>query len=174
MKKQHRRPPARKANNETASRSDPENARERLGSLAWILDSSIRLPGGFRIGLDGLIGLIPGFGDVASAVLSGYIVFEAARLGASTGVLMRMLGNIALEMLVGVVPLLGDVFDFAFKANVRNVALLDRYLETPRRGARSNRALVIVLLVAIALLMVLSIWLTVQVLLWVSVMLQAH
>lgn len=105
---------------------DPQAAvRERLRRLAWLLDSSIRVPGTrWTVGIDALIGLVPVLGDAAGVLLSSYIVFEAARLGASKGVLARMALNIAVEGLVGAVPLLGDLFDAGFKANQRNIRLL--------------------------------------------------
>lgn len=102
---------------------------ERLGRL---MDSAVRLPGGYRIGLDGLIGLVPGVGDVAGAIVSLYIVLRARKLGVSRGTLVRMLLNVGLETVIGSVPVIGDLFDFAFKANLRNLALLRRMLEDPR------------------------------------------
>ncbi|KQY83433.1 DUF4112 domain-containing protein [Pelomonas sp. Root1444] len=107
--------------------------RARLKRLAWLLDSAIPLPGGYRIGLDGLIGLVPGLGDVVSAVLSSYIVLEAARLRVPGSVLLRMGLNVALELIIGAVPVAGDLFDFAFKANERNVRLLEASLGPPEQ-----------------------------------------
>ncbi|MGO4998571.1 DUF4112 domain-containing protein [Oceanisphaera sp. W20_SRM_FM3] len=101
---------------------------QRLERLAWLLDSSIRLPGGYRVGLDGVIGLIPGIGDLIGAGLSSYIVVEAARLKVPLRVLARMGLNVLIEFVVGIVPIFGDIFDFAFKANLRNVRLLNAYL----------------------------------------------
>lgn len=99
---------------------------ERLKRLARTLDSSIVLPGGYRIGLDGFIGLVPGVGDLVGAVLATYIIVESARLGASKWLLARMMLNVLVETAIGVIPVLGDLFDFAWKANNRNVALLER------------------------------------------------
>ncbi len=120
-------------------RSTTHDARSRLRRLAWLLDSSIRLPGGFRIGADGLIGLVPGIGDLVGSALSSYIVVEAARLGAPASVLLRMLVNVALETVVGVIPVVGDLFDMAFKANQRNVALLDAWLDQPHATRSRSR-----------------------------------
>ena len=104
--------------------------RERLGQLAWLLDSSIPIPGTrFSIGLDAVIGLLPFVGDLIGVLLSGYILGEAARLGAPRAVLMRMAFNIGVEGVVGIVPLVGDVFDAAWKANQRNVRLLNDWLD---------------------------------------------
>ncbi|HLS85140.1 MAG TPA: DUF4112 domain-containing protein [Burkholderiales bacterium] len=112
-------------------------ARERLARLAWILDSSIPVPGTrFTIGIDPLIGLFPFVGDLIGVLLSTYILGEAARMGAPKSVLARMAANIAIEGVIGIVPLAGDAFDAVFKANQRNVRLLDRWLESPRRTVR--------------------------------------
>jgi hypothetical protein len=115
--------------------------RERLARLAWLLDSSIPIPGTrFTIGLDALIGLFPVIGDAIGVFLSSYIVREAAALGVSRSILARMVFNVALEGLVGMIPLAGDVFDAAYKANQRNVRLLNAWLEHPREAQRSSRA----------------------------------
>lgn len=122
--------------------SDPQvhETRQRLERLAWLLDSSIPVPGTrLTVGLDALIGLFPFLGDLAGVLLSSYILAEAARLGAPRSVLLRMAANVGIEGLVGIVPLAGDVFDAAFKANQRNVRLLERWLDEPRRTARSSR-----------------------------------
>ncbi len=103
-------------------------SKDRLYRLHWlsrILDTALPIPGtSYRIGVDGLLGLIPGIGDPAGAVLSSYVIFESARVGAPKRLLLRMIGNVALESFIGVIPLLGDLFDFGWKANVRNLALL--------------------------------------------------
>jgi hypothetical protein len=107
----------------------PADARTRVHRLARLMDSSIRLPGGFRMGIDGLIGLVPVIGDPAAAGTSFYIVAEASRAGVAASVLVRMVLNVALDAVVGAIPLLGDVIDVAFKANLRNARLMDRYLD---------------------------------------------
>lgn len=99
---------------------------DRLRQFARLLDSAIPLPGGYRIGLDGIIGLIPGVGDAVTACAAAWIVIRGAQMGASTATLVRMIWNIILELLVGIVPVVGDLFDFAWKANDRNIALLER------------------------------------------------
>lgn len=98
----------------------------------------------FRIGLDPLLGLIPGLGDAVGAVLASWIVVEAARLGASRATLIRMAANVALDACAGAIPILGDVFDFAWKANIRNVELLERQLAAPRDARRADRFFVAV------------------------------
>ena len=114
-------------------------ARARFARYAHLLDSSIRLPGGFRIGLDGIIGLIPGIGDLAGVMASAGLVALAARSGVSTSVLMLMIYNIATEMLLGSIPVVGDVFDFVWKANERNLALYDEFHAHPYKGRQKNR-----------------------------------
>jgi hypothetical protein len=125
----------------------------RLDRYAWILDNALRLPGGIRLGLDGIIGLIPGLGDAVSGMLSSYIVFEAYRLGASRSVLARMCANIFIETIIGSIPILGDIFDIAFKANVRNVLALRRHIDDPRAAQRRSRGILALYAIgAIALL----------------------
>lgn len=91
------------------------------------------MPGGFRFGLAGIIGLIPGIGDVIDAIVSVYIVLRAVQLGIPRVALARMMVNIAIEGLAGAVPLLGDLFDVAFKANRRNYKLLKSHLSQPEQ-----------------------------------------
>jgi len=118
-----------------------------VSKFAYWLDAGIRVPGtNLRFGLDPILGLIPGAGDAAGAVLAAWILVEAVRLGASRATLLRMAGNVALDALVGAVPVLGDIFDFAWKANLRNVALLERHLATPARAARADRSFVVLVM----------------------------
>lgn len=102
-------------------------------ALARWLDYAFELPGHFRFGLAGIIGLIPGIGDVIDAIVSFYIVFRAIQLGISRVAIARMLVNIGIESLAGAVPFIGDLFDIAFKANRRNYLLLKRHLLEPKQ-----------------------------------------
>ncbi|HWI12913.1 MAG TPA: DUF4112 domain-containing protein [Burkholderiales bacterium] len=132
-----------------------DEVRHKLQRLAWLLDNSVPVPGiNFRIGLDALLGLIPGFGDAAGVVLSSYIVHQAWRLGVPRSVLLRMWLNIVIEGVVGAVPLLGDVFDAAWKANVRNVALLEAHMRHPQRTAKASRLLIVALTLAVIAIVV--------------------
>jgi hypothetical protein len=116
----------------------------RARTLTRLLDTAARIPGtGIRFGADAIIGLIPGLGDVAGAVLAGYLVLLAQRLGAPRSVVLRMLGNVAVDTLGGTVPLIGDLFDVAFKSNSRNLALLERAIERPTETTRTSRLLVL-------------------------------
>lgn len=104
------------------------------------MDSVASVPGtNIRFGLDALVGLIPGVGDVAGGMASGYVILESARMGASRAVLTRMLGNVLVEVVAGAVPLLGDVFDVAWKANDRNVVLLERHLGVRTQGGAPRK-----------------------------------
>lgn len=97
----------------------------RIRVASRLLDESIVLPGGYRIGLDPLIGLIPGIGDLVAATFSFYVIYQAARLGLPKLVLLRMCGNVLIEALVGEIPILGDIFDAVWKANIRNTRLAE-------------------------------------------------
>jgi hypothetical protein len=139
----------------------------RLDSLkrwAVILDSLFRVPGtSYRFGLDGLIGLIPGLGDVASPLYTALILIEGLRLRVPAIVQARMVLNAALDMIIGLVPLFGDIADVAWKANLRNVALLERHAHpgTPARTADYlfvGICLAVVALIAIVPLLII-VWL---------------
>ncbi len=136
--------------------TEPERRRlARAERLAYLLDNAIRIPGtSFRFGLDPILGLVPGLGDALGALASAWIVIEAARFGASRAVLLRMVYNIAIDTLIGAIPAAGDLFDFVWKSDAKNVALLRRHLERPDAAHRASRRLlitVLLLLVAIAL-----------------------
>jgi len=128
---------------------------ERLRRVGWMLDSTFKLPGtGIRFGFDSLIGLVPGLGDLVGGALSLYIIAESARLGVPRSLLLRMGWNVAVDTFVGEVPILGDLFDVAWKANMRNLALLEGHLQQPISSARSSRGFVVVLCLGLLLLTV--------------------
>jgi hypothetical protein len=125
----------------------------RLRRIGWLLDSSIPVPGTrYTLGIDQLVGLVPGLGDLLGGVFSLYIIVEAARIGVPRGLLARMGWNVAVDTLVGEVPILGDLFDIAFKANIRNLALLDGYLERPVEVRRTSRRFAALIVVGLVLL----------------------
>lgn len=125
---------------------------KRLRTLTHLLDNAIPLPGTpYRIGLDPLLGLIPGGGDIAGAVLSAYIVISAAQLGLPPESLLRMVLNILLEVMVGTIPVLGDLFDVAWKANVKNMELLDIHIKSPQMGKKADQWFVFILVVGLIL-----------------------
>jgi hypothetical protein len=106
---------------------------KRVRLLSRLLDERFRIPGTtYRVGLDGLLGLIPGVGDAAGALLSAYILYEAIRLDAPKTVLLRMVTNIGVDTVLGAIPVAGDIFDIAWKANKKNAALLHAYLASQR------------------------------------------
>ena len=108
----------------------------RIRLLSHLLDDQFRVPGTtYRVGLDGLLGLIPGVGDTLGLLLSAYILFEARSLGVPTSLLLRMATNIGLDALIGAIPILGDVFDLAWKANRKNMALVHAYLASQHRAS---------------------------------------
>ena len=126
---------------------------DRLWRLARLYDAGFRVPGTrFEVGLDPLFGLVPGIGDAVGAGVSTYILFEAARCDVSWSVLLRMLANIGIDAVVGAVPLAGDLFDAAWKANLKNVRLLERHLADPRGAHRGSRRFLVVLAGAILML----------------------
>ena len=125
----------------------------RARTLTNLLDTAVGVPGtSFRFGLDPVLGLIPGLGDVAGAALSGYVVLLASQLGAPTAVIVRMLGNIVIDTVGGTLPVLGDLFDAGWKSNSRNLALLERHLGTPESTKRASRAVVWLTVAALLLL----------------------
>lgn len=128
--------------------------RRRSERLATLLDSAVGIPGTrWRVGLDAVIGLIPGVGDLIGLVLGAWFLVEGARAGAPSALLLRMAGNIALDALAGVIPVVGDIADLAFKANRRNARLLIAHLDQLEgRGSRSRSSWVGYGLAALALL----------------------
>ena len=102
----------------------------RIRRISRLMDTAFRIPGiGLKIGWDPILGLIPGAGDLIATAISAYIIFLAARFRLPRGVLGMMVFNIGLEAIVGTIPLLGDIFDAFYKSNVRNLELLETYLQ---------------------------------------------
>ena len=140
---------------------------DRARTLARALDSAVRIPGtNIRFGLDALLGLVPGLGDVAVAAMGSYFVLLGSRLGAPKPVLARMVMNVALDTLAGVVPVLGDLFDVTWKANTRNMALLERYVEQPVATRKSSSVVLIVMIGVLLLLAVGGVVVAVTVIKW--------
>lgn len=133
---------------------DPSRARvsrARMEKLAWLLDGLIRVPGTkFRFGLDSIIGLVPGVGDVVGLLLGATILYESVRVGAPRATIVKMVGNSAADALGGLIPGIGDLFDFAFKSNQRNARLLIEHLDQvdarPALEHRPRGSLVLALL----------------------------
>lgn len=124
---------------------------KNLRWLARLMDAQFRVPGtDIRFGLDGLLGLVPGVGDLSTFAVSGYMVTIMARNGASGYVLARMVLNILIDAIFGSIPLLGDIFDIYFKANLRNLRLMEEhYLEGRHRGGAWKIVIPVLLVVLI-------------------------
>jgi hypothetical protein len=111
---------------ETAS----EQSLARLEALARLMDGAFVIPGtNVRFGLDGLVGLIPGIGDVIGGLVSSYLIWEARQLEVPKWLIARMVTNVFIDTVVGSVPVVGDIFDVMFRANLKNMALLRSHLE---------------------------------------------
>jgi hypothetical protein len=132
---------------------DEHRRLERLRRIATLLDNAVPIPGTkYRVGLDPILGLIPGIGDAIGAAMAGYILVEAVRFGVPRSVLVRMLLNVGLDTAVGAVPGLGDLFDFVWKADAKNLALLHEHLGRPVAARRASRRVVALVVAAVALL----------------------
>jgi hypothetical protein len=159
-------------------RDDEREARgrrelEKLRAIARLFDQAFPIPGTkWRFGIDALFGLVPGMGDVVGALVAVYALRVARTLGAPGAVQMHMLGNIALDALIGAVPVIGDLFDFVFKAQTRNLALLDEWVGSPERTTRrSRRGLLLIplaVLVVFAGLTMLGVWLMYLLFAWLT------
>lgn len=134
--------------------AEERETRRRVEFVAWLLDSSIPIPGTrITVGLDAIIGLVPFIGDLIGVLASSIILFEANRLGVSRAVMARMTFNVAVEGVVGLIPFAGDLFDAGWKANQRNVRLLTQWMEQPHKAQRSGRQFVFLLALGILLLL---------------------
>jgi Domain of unknown function (DUF4112) len=141
--------------------------RGHLGAVSWALDSVFRVPGTrFRFGLDPLIGLVPGAGDLASAAIAVYVLLRALQFRVPRIVIARMAANTLLDLTIGSVPVLGDLFDFAYKSNARNMRLLEAYAGEPGRSTRREWLFFLVIAaivaVAVALLWLALSWLAAE------------
>jgi|SRR5688572_3231349 hypothetical protein len=124
---------------------------EALRTAARLLDSAVLVPGtSFRIGLDPILGLIPGVGELVSPLFTVSILWHARELGVPRLVLLRMILNVGIDALVGAVPLVGDLFDVAWKANTANLALLERHVSEPRPATSGDRLFVLAVVALLA------------------------
>jgi hypothetical protein len=139
----------------------------RLRRLSHLLDNAIPIPGtAYRIGIDPILGLIPGGGDTVAGALGAYIVFEAARMGLPRSVIWQMVGNIIVDSLVGVIPMLGDLFDVGWKANVKNIELLEKHLLTLGDRSNSDKLFLIGLIVLLTIIVLGFAALTITIVNW--------
>lgn len=110
--------------------NDPAAVRRRIEALEHVLERSFVIPGINRpVGLDAIAGLVPVVGDVVTAAMGAYLVWEASNLGMPKWKLWRMAGNVAFDTALGAVPVAGDVFDFLFRSNTRNLKIVKRHLD---------------------------------------------
>lgn len=145
-----------------------DRAFTRVRRLSDFLDNAITIPGtSYRIGIDPLLGLIPGLGDYLGAFLSGYIIFESARLGASRATLGRMFFNVILETILGLIPGLGDIFDVFWKANAKNRTLLEKQIASSEKREKADWLFLFILLLGLLLIIIgvasLSLWILVSI-----------
>lgn len=131
-----------------------------LRELAHFLDAKFEGPFRWRFGWDGILGFIPGIGDLITNCFSFYIVLRAAIFGCPPSVLARMGLNILIDNLLDAIPVLGNFFDFMWKSNLMNMVLLESYLQNPRQVTWSSRLLVVFTLLVIAGVMIGGVWLT--------------
>lgn len=134
--------------------TDVAAAEKRIASVARLLDELVTIPGTrHRVGLDSVVGIIPGAGDIVAAGVGVWILLEAARFHLPPIVLARMIVNLVVDLAVGAVPILGDLFDVAFRSNSRNLALFRRYASEPAASTAAERAFFVALLVVLAAVM---------------------
>lgn len=133
---------------------------KQLEVLAKLMDAQFRFPGtNFRFGLDGIIGLIPGAGDLSTFAVSGYMLWIMAQNGASGYILTRMVVNVLIDAIVGAIPVIGDIFDMTFKANMRNLRLMQQYYQEGRHRGSAWRVIVPILIILFLIIATL-IWAT--------------
>jgi len=125
----------------------------QLKALSHTLDNKFEGPLGFRFGLDGLLGLIPGIGDLITASLSLYIISQAAALGVGSATLIRMALNVAVENIMDMVPVFGNLFDFYWKSNSKNIILIEKHLAQPaKENIKSRIVLGLIIFILICLI----------------------
>ena len=138
-----------------------------LKKLAEVLDSKFRLPGGIRIGWDGIIGFIPGIGDFITNLVSLYIIFRAAMMGCPPSVLLRMGLNVLLDNVFDLVPVLGNFFDIFYRSNLRNIEVVELYQTSPQPTVRSARMMIVGTLMLVTLMLLGSVVLVGYMAVWV-------
>lgn len=160
------RSPIQNSSTNTLSKSHVASLR-RLRRISHLLDNAIPIPGTpYRIGLDPILGLIPGGGDLLGSIFAGYIVFKSAQMGVPQETLVQMAANIVFDTVAGTVPVAGDLLDVAWKANVKNIELLDAHLGSPEQGKKADWLFVAALLLGLMLIVGGVIFLSVTLLGW--------
>ena len=160
------RSPIQNSSTNTSSKSQAASLR-RLRRISHLLDNAIPIPGTkYRIGLDPILGLIPGGGDLIGSIFAGYVVFKSAQMGVPQETLVKMAANIVFDTVAGTVPVAGDLFDVAWKANVKNIELLDAHLGSPEQGKKADWLFVAALLLGLILIVGSVIFLSVMIFGW--------
>ena len=117
--------------------SDPQAVRQRVEALELVLERAFHIPGTkIPVGLDSIVGLIPVVGDIITAAMGAYMVWEARNLGMSKWQLTRMAANVGIDTLVGFVPIAGDAFDFIWRSNTKNLRIIKKHLDKHHPGSR--------------------------------------
>ncbi len=117
--------------------SDPVSVRKRLEAMEQLLERSFTIPGvNYPVGLDSIVGLVPVLGDLVTAAMGGYMVWEAKNLGMPKWKLWRMAGNVAFDTALGAIPLVGDAFDLVFRSNTRNLKIVKKHLDKHHPSSR--------------------------------------
>jgi hypothetical protein len=130
-----------------------EQRLELLRRMSRLLDSAMTVPGtSIRFGLDPILGLFPGLGDFVSPLFTIGLLWQARELGIPRVVQLRMIGNVAIDTLIGIVPMIGDLFDVAWRANDRNMALLDRHAHEEHPASRGDWAFVLLMMAILAVI----------------------
>jgi hypothetical protein len=140
--------------------TSPQRGLKDIEYLAKLMDNQFKVPGtNLRFGLDAIIGLIPGIGDLSTFAVSGYMLLIMAKNGASGYLLARMILNVLIDTILGMIPFIGDIFDFAFKANIRNLKLMHQhYAEGRHRG--SAWKIILPILIVLLAIVIGAIWVT--------------
>ncbi|MCC3438753.1 DUF4112 domain-containing protein, partial [Microcoleus sp. PH2017_05_CCC_O_A] len=144
------RSPIQNSSANTPNKSQAASLR-RLRRISHLLDNAIPIPGTkYRIGLDPILGLIPGGGDLVGSIFAGYVVFKSAQMGVPQETLVKMAANIVFDTVAGTVPVAGDLLDVAWKANIKNIELLDAHLGSPEpAGKKADWLFVVALLLGL-------------------------
>ena len=137
-----------------------------LKKVAKAMDSQFKLPGGFSIGWDGILGFFPGIGDLFTNSVSFYILYKAAVIGCGPAVIIRMGLNVLLDNVIDVIPVIGNFFDIFWKANNKNIALIEKYVANPRQTTVRSRFAIAAALSVVALFLILSLTIVVMVAVW--------
>ena len=154
----------------------PSTNIKNLNSIADLLDTRFKGPFGFRFGLDGLLGLIPGLGDIITNLMATYIILSATWQGYPSSVIMRMFMNLCVDNALDAIPLIGPLFDFVFKSNMRNIRLMEAYEANPQQVTKRSFYLNIFIISGIVLftlaMVAVSLWATSKIALWLLTAIQ--